>query len=143
MKTKPNNTTFLNPTKREDKWYLVDAKDQILGKISEKIAILLTGKDNPNYTPSQNWGGKVVVINAEKIKVTGKKMEDKQYIRHTGFPKGLRSESLESLMVRLPTEALRRSVSGMLPKNKLRKERLANLYIYAGEEHPHTAQLNK
>ena len=84
-----------------------------------------------------------MVINAEKIKVTGKKMEDKKYMRHTGFPKGLRSESLESLMERLPTEAVRRAVSGMLPKNKLRKERLANLYIYAGEEHPHTAQLNK
>mgnify|MGYP000849118016 FL=1 len=143
MKTKPNKTTFLNIEDKKEEWYLINAKDQTLGKVAEKIAILLMGKNKAEFTTNQNWGGKVVVTNAEKIKVTGKKMKDKTYIHYTGFPQGLRMESLESLMSRKPTEALRKAVSGMLPKNKLRKQRLANLYIYAGEEHPHEAQLGK
>ena len=114
-----------------------------MGKVAEKISLILNGKNKPEYTPTQNWGDKVVVINAEKIKVTGKKMKDKKYIHNTGFPHGLRTESLESLSSRKPTEVLKKAVTGMLPKNKLKKERLNNLYIYAGENHPHQAQLNK
>ena len=143
MKTKPSKTTFLNIKEKKEEWYLIDAKDQTLGRIAQKIASILMGKNKAEFTPNQNWGGKVVVINAEKIKVTGKKMKDKKYIHYTGYPHGLRTESLESLMSRKPTEALRKAVFGMIPKNKLRKQRMANLYIYAGEEHPHKAQLEK
>lgn len=143
MITSPNKTTFKNVKKKEDEWYLVDAKDQVLGKISEKITKLLIGKNKPEYTPNQNWGGKVVVINADKVAVTGKKLKDKKYIHYTGYPHGLRTETLESLMSRKPTEIIRKAVLGMLPKNKLRKERISNLYIYTGEEHPHQAQLSK
>jgi len=143
MKTKPSKTTFLNIKEKKEEWYLIDAKDQTLGRIAQKIASILMGKNKAEFTPNQNWGGKVVVINAEKIKVTGKKMKDKKYIHYTGYPHGLRTESLESLISRKPTEALRKAVSGMIPKNKLRKQRMANLYIYAGEEHPHKAQLEK
>lgn len=143
MKTKPNKTTFLNIKDKKEVWHLIDAEGQTLGKIASKITIILIGKDNAEYTPTQNWGDTVVVINAEKIKVTGKKMEDKKYIHYTGFPHGLRTESLESLLSRKPTEVLRKAVSGMLPKNKLRKQRLANLYIYADDKHPHQAQLTK
>lgn len=143
MKTKPNKTTFMNIKNKKEEWYLIDAKDQILGKVSERISELLIGKNKAEYTPTQNWGGTVVVINAEKVKVTGKKMEDKKYIHYTGFPHGLRTESLESLIARKPTEIIRKAVLGMLPKNKLRKQRLANLYIYVGGEHPHQAQLTK
>ena len=143
MKTKPNKTTFLNIKDKEDKWHLIDANDQILGDVATKISNILIGKNKPEFTPNQNWGDKVVVINAEKIKVTGKKMVDKKYIHYTGYPGGLRSENLESLLSRRPTEVLRKAVSGMLPKNKLRKTRLASLHIYTGEEHPHQAQLVK
>ena len=143
MKTKPNKTTFLNIKDKKEIWHLIDAKDQTLGKIAEEISIILVGKNKAEYTPTQNWGDTVVVINAEKIKVTGKKMEDKKYIHYTGFPHGLRTENLESLLSRRPTEVLRKAVSGMLPKNKLRKQRLANLYIYADDKHPHQAQLTK
>lgn len=143
MKTKPNKTTFLNIKDKKDVWHLIDAEGQTLGKISEKISIILTGKNKAEYTPTQNWGDTVVVINAEKVMVTGKKMKDKKYIHYTGFPHGLRTENLESLLSRRPTEVLRKAVSGMLPKNKLRKERLANLYIYADDKHPHQAQLTK
>lgn len=143
MKTKPNKTTFLNIKDKKETWHLVDAKDQTLGKIAEEISIILVGKNKAEYTPTQNWGDTVVVINADKIKVTGKKMEDKKYIHYTGFPHGLRTENLESLLERKPTEVLRKAISGMLPKNKLRKQRLANLYIYADDKHPHQAQLTK
>ena len=143
MKPNPNKTTFKNVKKKEDEWYLVDAKDQVLGKVAEKITILLVGKNKAEYTPTQNWGGKVVVINAEKVKITGKKAKDKEYIHHTGFPHGLRTETFESLMSGKPTEVIRKAVLGMLPKNKLRKERISNLYIYTGEEHPHQGQLSK
>lgn len=143
MKTNPNKTTFMDVKNKKDEWYLIDAKDQILGKVAEKITNLLVGKNRPEYTPTQNWGGKVVVINAEKVMVTGKKIEDKKYIHYTGYPHGLRTENLESLLSRKPTDVIKKAVSGMLPKNKLRKNRLANLYIYTGEEHPHQAQLTK
>ena len=126
MKTKPNKTTFLNIKDKEDKWHLIDANGQILGEVATKISNILIGKNKPEFTPNQNWGDKVVVVNAEKIKVTGKKMVDKKYIHYTGYPGGLRSENLESLLSRRPTEVLRKAVSGMLPKNKLRKIRITN-----------------
>ena len=143
MKTKPSKTTFLNIKDKEEKWYLVDAKDEILGKIAEKVAKLLIGKHKAEITPNQNWGDKVVVINASRIRVTGKKLKDKKYIHYTGYPGGLKTENLESLISRKPTEALRKAISGMLHKNKLRKQRMSNLYIYSEGEHPHQGQISK
>ena len=143
MKTKPNKTTFLNIKEKKEEWHLIDAKDCVLGKIAEQIVKILVGKTKAEYTPNQNWGDKVVVINAEKIKVTGKKMDDKLYIHYTGYPTGLRTENLKNLLSRKPTEVLKKAVSGMLPKNKLRKQRMSNLYIYRDENHPHQAQITK
>jgi len=139
----PNKTTVISLQKREIKWHLIDATDQILGKLAVKVSDMLIGKDKALYLPNQNWGDKVVVLNAEKIKVTGKKMTDKIYYHNTLYPAGLRSENLQNLLKRNPTEVLRKAVSGMLPKNKLRKDRMADLYIYAGDKHPHQAQFVK
>ncbi|NMB91407.1 50S ribosomal protein L13 [candidate division WWE3 bacterium] len=143
MKRTPNKTTVLSTADKKDNWHLIDAKGETLGKLATKIAVILVGKDKAEYVLNQNWGDKVVVINAEKIKVTGKKMTDKLYIHYTGFPHGLRTETLGNLIGRKPTEVIKKAVSGMLPKNKMRKQRMANLYIYAGDKHPHQAQLSK
>ncbi|MFZ2664520.1 MAG: 50S ribosomal protein L13 [Patescibacteria group bacterium] len=143
MKRTPNKTTVLSTKDKKDNWHLIDANGETLGKLATKISVILVGKDKAEYALNQNWGDKVVVINAEKIKVTGKKMTDKLYIHYTGFPHGLRTETLSNLIGRKPTEVLKKAVSGMLPKNKMRKQRMANLYIYAGDKHPHQAQLTK
>jgi large subunit ribosomal protein L13 len=124
--------------KRE--WHFIDATDEILGKLSTKIAKLLMGKNKAIFTPNENVGDKVVVTNAAKVKFTGKKLKDKVYFHHTGYPKGLRSENLETLLKRKPTEVLTRSVKGMLPKNRLRDLMMKNFYVYPGAENPHSAQ---
>jgi large subunit ribosomal protein L13 len=133
-------TTIFNNEKVEQQWTFVDATDKVLGRLAADIAVKLIGKHRVEYAANQNYGDKVVVTNAASIAVTGNKLKNKVYIHHTGFPKGLRSRTLEELMKKDPTEALRLAVKGMLPKNKLAKERLADLYIYAGSEHPHMAQ---
>jgi len=143
MKRTPNKTTVLSTKDKKDNWHLIDANGETLGKLATKISVILVGKDKAEYALNQNWGDKVVVVNAEKIKVTGKKMTNKLYIHYTGFPHGLRTETLGNLIGRKPTEVLKKAVSGMLPKNKMRKQRMANLYIYAGDKHPHQAQLTK
>lgn len=130
-------------TKIERDWHLMDANGKVLGRLATEIAQLLIGKHKANFTPNMNTGDKVVVLNAEKIEVTGKKMTDKVYHRYTGYPGGIKSESLEKLLARKPTEVIKKAVYGMLPKNKLRKQRMSNLYIYAGEKHPHEAQLGE
>ena len=124
-------------------WHLVDAGNKILGRVASDIAVLLTGKEKVSYTPHINVGDKVVVINAEKVAVTGNKQKNKVYHRVTGYPGGVRSETLEKLLSRKPAEVIRKAVYGMLPKNKLRKDRMGNLYVYKGSEHPHQAQINK
>ncbi len=121
----------------ERSWYLIDAKDQVLGRVSTKIARLLTGKDKVEYVPYLDVGDYVVVINAAEVAVTGKKEKQKTYYRHSGYPGGLRSETLEELRKRRPEEIIRRAVKGMLPKNKLQKSMLKRLYIFAGAEHPY------
>lgn len=120
--------------------YLVDAKDQILGRLATKIANLLSGKNQPYYTPHIDAGNTVVVINAEKIRVTGKKHHQKFYKRYSGYPGGLKLESLKTLLERKPTEVLRLAVKGMLPKNKHQGRMIRRLKIYAGDEHPHKSQ---
>ena len=128
-------------SEKQPDWHLVDAEGKILGKVAVEISALLIGKHKPTFTPNMNMGDKVVVINAEKFNVTSDKFKSKIYYRVTGYPGGIKSETLEKLLVRRPTEAVRRAVKGMLPKNKLQKERLNNLHIYKGPEHPHKAQL--
>lgn len=131
-----------NPKKIDKKWHFIDAGDKILGKLASDIAVLLMGKNKAVYSPNEELGDKVVVTNVEKIAITGNKLTNKVYQRYTGYPGGLRTETLKSLKERRPTEVLRKAVKGMLPKNKLLKERMSNLYIYKGSEHPHRGQQN-
>ncbi len=132
-----------NPNKIEKSWHFIDAQGQVLGRLATDIASKLMGKNKAIFAPNEDLGDKVVVTNASKIAVTGNKMKNKVYYHHTGYPSGLRSETMEKLMARKPEEVLRKAVLGMLPKNKLRKVRMANLYIYKDSEHPHQAQEKK
>jgi large subunit ribosomal protein L13 len=121
-------------------WYLVDAEGKTLGRIATQIADRLRGKGKTSFTPHVDTGDFVVVINAEKIAVTGKKLEQKIYYKHSGYPGGLRERTLQEQLNRQPTEVLRKAVKGMLPRNKLGAAQLTKLKIYAGPEHPHVAQ---
>ena len=121
-------------------WYLVDADGQTLGRLATQIADTLRGKRKPVYTPHVDTGDFVVVVNAEKIAVTGNKLDQKRYYRHSGYPGGLKSRSLRDQLERRPTEVLRIAVKGMLPKNRLARQQITKLKIYAGPEHPHEAQ---
>jgi large subunit ribosomal protein L13 len=121
-------------------WYLVDADGQTLGRLATRIADTLRGKRKPQYTPHVDTGDFVVVVNAERIAVTGNKLDQKRYYRHSGYPGGLRSRTLREQLDRRPTEVLRVAVKGMLPKNRLARQQLTKLKIYAGPEHPHAAQ---
>jgi len=138
------NKTF-TPSSKDIKqnWHLIDANDQVLGKVASRVTSLLMGKHSPIFTPNINTGDKVVVINAEKVVLTGNRGADKIYHRITGFPGGVKSETFEKLIVRRPTEVIKKAVYGMLPKNKLRKDRMNNLYIYQGPTHPHEGQIAK
>jgi large subunit ribosomal protein L13 len=124
-------------------WYVVDAEGQTLGRLATRIADVLRGKTKPQYTPHIDTGDFVVVVNAEKIGVTGKKLDQKRYYRHSGYPGGLRSRTLREQLERRPTEVIRVAVKGMLPRNKLANAQLTKLKIYAGPEHPHAAQAPK
>ena len=121
-------------------WYVVDAAGKTLGRLSSEIASRLRGKHKPEYTPHVDTGDYIVVVNAEKIAVTGKKMSDKIYHRHTGYIGGLKSISLDKLIVKAPEQVIEISVKGMLPKGPLGREMFKKLKVYAGENHPHTAQ---
>lgn len=124
----------------EQRWYVVDADGQTLGRLATRIADTLRGKGKPEYTPHIDSGDFVVVVNAEKIVVTGKKLDEKIYYRHSGYPGGLRARSLREQLDRRPTEVLRSAVKGMLPRNRLARRQITKLKIYAGPEHPHAAQ---
>ena len=124
-------------------WYLVDAEGKTLGRLATQIADVLRGKRKPAYTPHVDTGDFVVVVNAEKVAVTGNKLDDKMYYRHSGYPGGLKSRPLREQLERQPTEVLRKAVKGMLPRNKLAARQLVKLKIYAGPDHPHEAQAPK
>ena len=128
------------PGEIERRWYVVDAEGKTLGRLATQIADTLRGKGKPQYTPHVDTGDFVVVVNVEKIHVTGKKLDEKLYHRHSGYPGGLKSRPLREQLERQPTEVLRRAVRGMLPKNRLARKQLVKLKIYAGPEHPHSAQ---
>jgi len=124
-------------------WYVVDADGKTLGRLATAIADTLRGKRKPQYTPHTDTGDFVVVVNAEKIQVTGQKRDQKMYHRHSGYPGGLGSRTLREQVDRQPTEVLRKAVKGMLPRNRLSRAQLTKLKIYAGPEHPHEAQAPK
>ena len=121
-------------------WLLVDASDKTLGRLSTNIAKILMGKNKPEYTPHNDVGDYVIVINAEKIKVTGNKNEQKMYYRHTGYPGGIKSQSFNDLIASYPDRIITSAVKGMLPKNKLSNSVIKKLKVYKGESHPHSAQ---
>lgn len=133
-------TYVAKPTDRERNWLLVDANGLTLGRLSTQIADALRGKRKPTYTPHIDTGDFVVVVNAEKIAVTGNKLAEKRYYRHSGYPGGLKSRTLAEQLDRQPEEVIRHAVKGMLPRNRLARKQLTKLKIYAGPEHPHAAQ---
>jgi large subunit ribosomal protein L13 len=133
-------TYVANANDRERNWLVVDATGQTLGRLATQIADALRGKRKPVYTPHVDTGDFVVVINAEKISVTGKKRSDKKYYRHSGYPGGLKTRTHGEMLERRPEEVLRLAVKGMLPRNRLARKQLTKLTIYAGPEHPHVAQ---
>ena len=128
------------PAEVERKWYVIDAEDKTLGKIASEVASILRGKKKPIYTPHVDTGDYVIVINAEKVRVTGKKEEQKIYKSHSGYPGGLKETTLRELRAKKPEEIIRHAVKGMMPKGKLGRQMFKKLKVYAGPEHPHTAQ---
>jgi large subunit ribosomal protein L13 len=133
-------TYVATPATRERNWLVVDATGKTLGRLATQIADTLRGKRKPQYTPHSDVGDFVIVVNAEKVAVTGNKRQEKRYYRHSGFPGGLRSRTFEEMIERRPEEVLRLAVKGMLPRNRLGRQQLRKLKIYAGPEHPHQAQ---
>jgi large subunit ribosomal protein L13 len=133
--------TYLAPVNEIDKkWYVVDAKDKILGRLATEIATRLRGKHKPTFSPFIDNGDYIIVTNADKISLTGKKWDDKKYYRHTGYMGGIKESSAKELLEKHPTDLVMKAVKGMLPKNKLGRAQLKKLKIYAGDEHPHAAQ---
>ncbi len=133
-------TKFIKTADADKKWYLVDAKDQVLGRLASKIATIIRGKNKPIFTPNTDTGDYVIVINAEKIKVTGKREQLKQYISHSGYPGGQKITTLDKMRAKKPEFIVHQAVKGMLPKNRLGRKLITNLKVYAGENHPHAAQ---
>jgi large subunit ribosomal protein L13 len=127
----------------EREWYVVDAEGQTLGRLASRIAPIIKGKHKPIYTPHLDCGDYVIIINADKVRVTGQKMEQKFYYRHSGYPGGIKSISLRDQLARYPERVLQSAVKGMLPKNKLGRRMIKKLKVYAGDSHPHEAQQPK
>ncbi len=143
MDTLSYKTVSANRDTVKKEWVLVDATDQILGRLTSVVAKILRGKHKPNFTPHVDCGDNVIVINAEKIKLTGKKFEDKVYISHTGYPGGQRTINVNAQMAKNPAVVVEKAVKGMLPKNRLGRELFRNLHVFVGSEHPHKAQKPK
>jgi large subunit ribosomal protein L13 len=133
-------TYVATPNTRERNWLVVDASGQTLGRLATQIADALRGKTKPEYTPHCDTGDFVVVVNAERIHVTGNKRADKKYYRHSGYPGGIKERTLEDMLERRPEEVIRKAVKGMLPRNRLARKQLTKLKVYAGPDHPHVAQ---
>ena len=136
-------TVSANKETVEKEWFIVDANDVVLGRLASVVAMVLRGKHKPSFTPHVDCGDKVIVINAEKIKLTGNKMSDKQYVRHSGYPGGQRFQTPEDLLEKKPTAVVEKAIKGMLPKSRLGSDMFRNLFVYAGENHPHEAQQPK
>lgn len=143
MDTLSYRTISANKETVQKQWYVVDAKDEVLGRLASKVAKILRGKHKPDFTPHVDCGDNVIVINAERVKLTGQKMTDKKYIRHTGYPGGQRVDTPQDLLARKPQAVVEKAVAGMLPKNRLGNKIFKNLFVYVGSEHPHEAQQPK
>ena len=143
MNTLSYKTVSANKSTVQKEWYIVDAKGEVLGRLASVVAMVLRGKHKPSFTPHVDCGDYVIVVNAEKIKLTGNKMVKKQYIRHTGYPGGQRSQTPEDLLSKKPEAVVEKAVKGMLPKSRLGSAIFNNLYVFAGENHPHEAQQPK
>jgi large subunit ribosomal protein L13 len=140
MNTLSYKTKSANKQTVEKEWLLIDAENEILGRLASKVANILRGKNKPFFTPHVDCGDYVVIINADKIRLSGNKWEQKNYIHHTGYPGGQRSRSANELMARKPYAMVEKAVKGMLPKNRLGADLFRNLHVYAGAEHPHAGQ---
>lgn len=140
METQSYKTVSLNTATVKKEWVVIDATDLALGRLASRIALVLRGKTKPGFTPHVDCGDNVIVINAEKVALKGKKMTDRVYVRYTGYPGGQRFTTPAEILQKRPTELVRRAVKGMLPKTRLGDKLINNLYIYAGPEHPHQAQ---
>jgi len=136
-------TVSANKATVNKEWIIIDAENEVLGRLGAKVAKLLRGKYKPNYTPHVDCGDNVIIINAEKIRLTGKKMDDKQYFSYTGYPGGQRIKSPADLLAKHPERIIEKAVKGMLPKNRLGSALYRNLHVYAGTEHKHEAQQPK
>lgn len=143
MDTLSYKTVSANKATVTKEWVVIDATDQVLGRLASRIALILRGKHKPSFTPHVDCGDNVIVINADKIRLTGKKMTEKVYVRHTGYPGGQRVSTPKELLARKPLAVVEHAVKGMLPKNRLGAELFRNLYVYAGPEHKHEAQQPK
>jgi len=138
-----NKTFFAKPEEVKRDWYVINAEGQVLGRLAAKIAVILRGKNKPLFTPHVDTGDFVVVINAEKVKLTGKKLYVKNYARHSGYPGGLRLINVKTMLEKKPEEVIKLAVRGMLPKNILGRKLIKKLKVYKGPEHPHKAQMPK
>lgn len=140
MNTLSYKTVSANAASVEKNWVVVDAEGQTLGRLASKVALLIRGKRKPNYTPHVDCGDNVIIVNAEKVVLSGNKMTDKTYIWHTGYPGGQRTTNPEQIMAKFPERIVEKAVKGMLPKNRLGAELFRNLHVYAGPEHKNEAQ---
>ncbi len=143
MNTLSYKTVSANKATVNKEWVLVDADGEVLGRLASKVAKLLRGKYKPNFTPHVDCGDNVIIINAEKIHLTGNKWDQKEYVRHTGYPGGQRFTSAKLMMQKKPLAMVEKAIKGMLPKNRLGSQLFRNLHVYAGSEHPHQAQQPK
>ena len=143
MDTLSYKTVSANKNTVQKEWVLVDATDQILGRLASRVAMILRGKHKPSFTPHVDCGDNVIIINAEKVKLTGNKLTQREYVRHTGYPGGQRTETVESMLKRKPATVIEKSVKGMLPKNRLGADLFRNLHVFVGDSHPHEAQQPK
>lgn len=140
MDTLSYKTISANRETADKRWILIDAEEAVLGRLASKAAFVLRGKNKTNYTPHADCGDNVIIVNADKVKLTGDKWESKEYIRHTGYPGGQRTRTAREMMNRKPTAMVEMAIKGMLPKNRLGSALYRNLYVYAGPEHPHEGQ---
>ncbi|HNR28549.1 MAG TPA: 50S ribosomal protein L13 [Bacteroidales bacterium] len=143
MNTLSYKTVSANKASVTKEWVVLDATDQVLGRLAVKAATLLRGKHKPNFTPHVDCGDNVIIINADKVRLTGNKLDEKTYVRHSGYPGGQRSETAKELLKRKPLALVEQAIKGMLPKTRLGSELFRNLYVYQGPEHPHQAQQPK
>ncbi len=143
MDTLSYKTVSANKATVTKEWVVVDATDQVLGRLAAQIAVILRGKHKPSFTPHVDCGDNVIVINANKVRLTGKKLTEKVYVRHTGYPGGQRFATPKEMLTRKPLFVVEHAVKGMLPKNRLGAELFRNLFVYEGSEHPHEAQQPK